>query len=100
MTFEHFIFAFCNALGLTQAKFSERLEEQEGYARYVDPRNIQRWEHDTHRPRKATMSRIRQIDAPLFDQFWSSARRQHELQQAVSEAARSRRFQRLHWFIC
>ncbi len=91
MTFGHFICAFRKALGLTQEAFSEQLEEREGYARFVYPRYIQRWEHDKNRPRQVTVSRIRLLDVSLFDKLWLSALRQHELQQFVSEVARSRR---------
>ncbi len=105
MTLGHFIYALRRSLGLTQRKFSEQLqqlEEQEEPARYryVDPRYIQRWEHDEHRPRQATVSRIRRLDAPLFDKLWLSALRQHEFQQFVSEVARSRRSRTNYRFGC
>ncbi len=100
MTFGHFIYAFRKALGLTQEAFSEQLEKRKGYARYVYPRYIQRWEHDKNRPRQATVSRIRLLDAPLFDKLWLSALRQHELQQFVSEVARSRRSRPDYRFGC
>jgi len=91
MTLGQFIYAFRKALSLTQEEFSEQLEEREEYARYVYPRYIHRWEHDKNRPRQATVSQIRLLDAPLFDKLWLSARRQHEFQQFVSEVAKSRR---------
>ena len=97
MSFGHFIYAFRKALGLTQEEFSEKLEVQEGYARCVYPRYIQRWEHDEYRPRKATVLQIRMLNAPLFDTWWLSALRQHELQQFTSEFARSRESQSDYW---
>lgn len=91
MTFGHFIYAFRKALDLTQEAFSEQLDVQEGYTRFVYPRYVQRWEHDKNMPRQATVTRMRLLDAPLFDRLWLSALRQHEFQQCVSEITRSRR---------
>jgi transcriptional regulator with XRE-family HTH domain len=93
MTFGQFIYVFRKSLDLTQKKFSEKLEELEAHVRYIDPRYIQRWEHDKHVPRKATVLQIRMLNAASFDKLWLSVLCQYEFQQLVSEAVRSRRFQ-------
>jgi len=100
MTLGQFIYGFRKSLGLTQKEFSEKLEELEAYIRYVDPRYIQRWEHDKNAPRKATVLRIRTVNAALFDDLWLSALRQHEFRQLISEIVRSRRFRSDYRFGC